>query len=408
MTSKKPWKLFERFGIEIEYAICHKESLEVLPIADLLMHDIAGSFCNEVNAGAISYSNELALHVFEFKCSEPIEQLEGLGDVFQEHVQKVNAHLEKADAWLMPGGMHPWMDPHKQMRLWTHEQNEIYEAYNRIFNCKGHGWANLQSTHINLPFSSDEELCALHSAVRWVLPIMPALSASSPIVDGKISGYLDTRLETYRHNQKIIPSIAGLVIPDAIASKEEYFDKILRPMWREIAPYDPDTILQEDWLNSRGAIVKFDRSAVEIRILDNQECPSMDIAIAQAIVFVVQQLSEKVLAGEIVYDKIDTKYLADLFLHVVKEGEESLISDKEYLSIFGCWHPTKVKNLWKKLLASYWKICSPKTAHLQQQLLKRGPLARALLRDWESTPSLDRAKIYKKLCHCLETGTFYA
>ena len=50
----------------------------------------------------------------------------------------------------------------------------MYEAYDRIFDCRGHGWANLQAVHLNLPFSGDEEFGRLHAAIRLVLPIMPA------------------------------------------------------------------------------------------------------------------------------------------------------------------------------------------------------------------------------------------
>ena len=57
-----------------------------------------------------------------------------------------------------------------------------------------------------------------------------------------------------------IQSTAGLVDPD-------------------IAPLDPDGTLQHEWLNSRGAIARFDRNAIEIRVLDIQECPVADLAI---------------------------------------------------------------------------------------------------------------------------------
>jgi glutamate---cysteine ligase / carboxylate-amine ligase len=404
---KEPWGLFERYGIEIEYIICDRDTLAVVPIADQLMHAIAGSYCNEVQAGSISYSNELAMHVFELKLTTPVSELEGIDRDFQDHVCRINTILKETNACLMTGGMHPWMDPYTEMRLWTHEQNDIYEAYHRIFNCSGHGWANLQSTHINLPFSGDEELKALHSAIRWVLPIMPALSASSPIADGRVTGFLDTRLETYRHNQCRIPTIAGLVVPEPIASGDEYIEKILTPMWKEIAPHDPDQILQEEWLNSRGAIVRFDRGAIEIRILDNQECPAMDIAIAQAIVSVLKRLSSQVLSGQLPYDAVSTESMAGLFLKVVKDGEQTLITDPEYLAIFNERAPITAQKLWERLLCPLWESCSLQTARRQQHLLRRGPLARALLKDWQQSLKGQRPRIYKELCKCLDEGRFY-
>ena len=77
-------------------------------------------------------------------------------------------------ARLLPTAMHPWMDPDRDLRLWPHEASAVYEAFNRIFSCRGHGWANLQSAHINLPFANDEEFGRLHAAIRAVLPIIPA------------------------------------------------------------------------------------------------------------------------------------------------------------------------------------------------------------------------------------------
>ena len=79
---------------------------------------------------------------------------------------------------LLPGGAHPWMDPGREMVLWPHDAHEIYDLYNTIFDCRGHGWANLQSAHLNLPFAGDAEFASLHAAIRILLPLMPALTAS--------------------------------------------------------------------------------------------------------------------------------------------------------------------------------------------------------------------------------------
>ena len=95
----------------------------------------------------------------------------------------------------MPTAAHPFMDPMKETKIWPHENNEVYAIYNKIFDCRGHGWSNLQSTHLNLPFYDDEEFAKLHAAVRLVLPILPALCASSPILDGKLTGCTGYALE---------------------------------------------------------------------------------------------------------------------------------------------------------------------------------------------------------------------
>src|SRR5205823_857916 len=138
------------------------------------------------------------------------------------------------------------------------------------------------SMHINLPFADDDEFARLHAAIRLVLPLIPALAASSPIVEGHATGLMDYRLEVYRNSQQCIPSITGYVIPETIGSYRSYQEQVLQPIYQDIAPHDPRGVLRHEWLNSRGAIARFDRHAIEIRVADAQECPLADVAIAAA------------------------------------------------------------------------------------------------------------------------------
>lgn len=396
------WGLFERYGIELEYMICDRNSLNILPIADKLIFELSGAYPNEVEAGAISYSNELALHVIELKTTQPVRSLDGVDSLFVEHVNRLNKKLVPFNACLVPTGMHPWMDPFAELRLWPHGQNPIYEAYNRIFDCRGHGWANLQSVHLNLSFATDEELRVLHSAIRWLLPIMPALSASSPVADNKLTGFCDTRLEMYRKNQLKIPSIIGSVIPEPIASKEEYFEKILQPMWRDVSPYDPEKILREEWLNSRGAIVRFDRNAIEIRVLDTQESPFMDCVIVKGIVSGLMHLVERIRKGEVRYDAVSTEDLSSIFLQTIREADSTPIVLEEYLALFGEDKPLLAKDLWKKIFRN-----SP-VREEGLALVQRGPLSKTIAKQWEQSATQEGKKhIYQDLADCLSQGMRY-
>ncbi len=190
----------------------------------------------------------------------------------------------------MPTAMHPWMDPN-DVELWPHGTREIYDTFDRIFSCKGHGWANLQSMHINLPFHGDEEFARLHAAIRFLLPILPGLAASSPIIDGERNGILDNRLVAYRTNCAKIPSVTGDVVPEPVGSIGEYHERVLEPIYRDLAPHDPEGVLRNEWVNARGAIARFDRMAIEIRVLDVQETPLMDVAYAALIVEVLRLLT---------------------------------------------------------------------------------------------------------------------
>ena len=275
--------LLEAWGVEIEYVIADAESLDVRPICDRLLERVAGAPVAEVERGTIAWSNELTLHVLELKTNGPAPALEGLAAAFQESVADANRHLADLGARLLPGGMHPWMDPGSETRLWPHEYNEVYRTFDRIFGCSGHGWANLQSTHLNLPFSGDEEFGRLHAAVRLVLPLVPAFAASSPFVEGRRGPALDTRLAMYRGNARRVPSVTGSVVPEAVFSRAEYERVVLGRIYGDLAELDPEGVLRHEWVNARGAIARFDRGTVEVRLIDAQECPSADLAVTPAI-----------------------------------------------------------------------------------------------------------------------------
>ena len=271
ITANKSLHLFQGYGVELEYMLVDEQNLAINPISDSVLQAIAGEIASEVEVGDIAWSNELVLHVIELKTNGPSSTLTNLSNSFQQSINKINTILQKYHAKLLPTGAHPFMHPDTETRLWPHGNGDIYQAYNEIFDCRGHGWSNLQSTHLNLPFHGDDEFVRLHAAIRLLMPIIPALTASTPILDGKLTGYLDTRLEYYRTNQENIPSITGLVIPETVISIADYHEKILQPMYMAIRDKDHRNILQEEWLNSRGAIARFDRNAIEIRIIDIQE-----------------------------------------------------------------------------------------------------------------------------------------
>jgi carboxylate-amine ligase len=201
----------------------------VLPIVDKLFEDVTGAITSDVERGDVEWSNELVSHVVELKTARPTTKIPAFREKFSAEVRHINAAAGPARAMLLPTAAHPFMDPFTETVLWPHEHNEVYALYNTIFDCRGHGWSNLQSTHLNLPFANDEEFAKLHTAIRLLLPIIPALSASSPILDGKATGFLDSRMEAYLHHQERLPELMGDLIPEAVFNQEEYYRTIFSP-----------------------------------------------------------------------------------------------------------------------------------------------------------------------------------
>ena len=403
--------LFSAFGIELEYMIVKRNSLNVAPVADQLIKKVAGEITNDFNNGDIAWSNELVSHVIELKTNGPATSLHSLPAAFMANLQQINSLLVEMDACLMPTGMHPWMNPYRETVLWSHDNREIYDTYNRIFNCEGHGWSNLQSMHINLPFANDRQFAILHSAIRVLLPLIPALAASSPIVESRYTGKMDTRLETYRMNSVRIPSITGQVVPEVVHSREEYYQEILHPMYRDIDEHDPKKILQEEWLNSRGAIARFDRNAIEIRVIDTQETPMADLAIAAFVIETLKNLCSFEWSDTNQQDLLSTEVLSSLLLKTVTSAEQTIIDDRAYLRAFD--FPDKKASMQDLLLYLREAIDMQDNLPVEANsvidtVIRQGPLSRRIIKATGTDVEKSRLhETYRVLCSCIDKGTLF-
>lgn len=402
------YKLMEVFGIELEYMVTDKKTMDVLPVADKLFKKIMNETTNEVTSDRVDWSNELVNHVVEFKNNTPEPQLKDLTRFFQKEVQRANKELESFNAALMPTAMHPWMNPETETKLWPHENNEIYKSYDRIFSCKGHGWSNLQSLHINISFNTDEEFHKLHSAIRFFLPLIPAISSSSPFVEGKHMEYMSQRLFFYLQNQRRIPSIIGQAVPEVVRSYDEYQEIVLKPMYKDIAPHDPQGILQHEWLNSRGAIPKFERGCIEIRLSDVQEAPIVDLSIAD---FWIKTLKKMMEGSWIDLEKSESfspKDLRPTLNDTVKKAENSVVDNLDYLSCFGINKKISAKELLQHIHSLH-KYESDEVSFQNtiKKLLQSGSLSSRILKNIKTGSKEEIFKVYDQLRYCLQEGRFF-
>jgi gamma-glutamyl:cysteine ligase YbdK (ATP-grasp superfamily) len=391
--------------VEIEVMIVDRATLDVKPVCDELLAGVAGEPAADVVLGDVTWSNELTLHVLELKTSAPAPSLSGLARKLHASLAAAVPTLDRLDARLMPGAMHPWMDPHAETELWPHENTEVYRAFDRIFGCSGHGWANLQSTHVNLPFADDDEFGRLHAAIRLVLPLVPGIAAASPFQDGGVGSALDGRLAAYRQNSAAVPSVAGLIVPEPAFSHDQYQLQILGRIYDDLAPHDPEGVLRHEWANARGAIARFDRGAIEIRVIDAQECPTADLAVVAAIVEIVRALTSGRLAERDVHRDPTTETLARVFDRAVADGDRTWVEERELLRILGIRKDRlPLGELWARLMDAHPPDDPERewTAALQG-ILEHGPLARRLLA--LAGPAPDRAalrRVAEALCRSLD------
>jgi carboxylate-amine ligase len=415
-TKTAPLGLFEGWGIEIEYMIVQRDSLQVAPVADKILEAASGNLSGDAERGPAAWSNELVLHVLEMKTNGPAARLEGLSDLFAKEVVVANQMLARHGARLMPTAMHPLMNPALDSKIWPHDNNVVYEAYNRIFDCRGHGWSNLQSMHINLPFGNDEEFGRLHAAIRLVLPLIPMLASSSPLVEGKLTGSHCNRLEYYRRNQAKVPEIAGAIIPEPVFSRRDYTRQILEKTWKAITPHDPDKILRGEWLNSRGAIARFDRDAIEIRLIDTQESPRCDIAVACLISSAVESLCQERHTSYASQKEWDTAPLADMLLRAIREGDNTALTEHGWMGEFGFSGRGRLtpRAFLEHLVEDAVRASHEGVLAHQRDLevmLRRGTLASTITKMMQKNASRDTAqtikKIWQELCLCLEENRIF-
>jgi len=266
-------------GPEHEYSLVNKD-LKPLPISDKIIKDYCGKIINFIELPFFTFGKEMQLHVMEIKANQPFESPFEFEETMQNAVSTLSQIVQKYGAMLLGTGMHPLLKL-AGTGIWPHYHRKIYQQYGKIFDLNQHGWLNIQSFHLNLPFQKEADAIQTHNQLTNLCAYLPAISASSPIYEGKNGSDIDNRLQFYKVNQKEIPSISGDVIPEYVSSLVQYKRDVIERYSQDLANAGADkTLLHREWVNSRGVIFRFDRCALEVRVIDEQECIKSDVALS--------------------------------------------------------------------------------------------------------------------------------
>ncbi|MGE4380805.1 MAG: glutamate-cysteine ligase family protein, partial [Methanothrix sp.] len=138
-------------GTEHEYSI-NDSIFRPLAISDRIIERINGRVEHEVAFGGIRVSKELQKHVLELIPASPgnLGRLEenlfsGLQELFR---------ATKNEYQFLGLGMHPLLTL-DQTTYWDHDEQDYYQAYDRLFGIKQHGWLNIQALQINIPYRNE-------------------------------------------------------------------------------------------------------------------------------------------------------------------------------------------------------------------------------------------------------------
>lgn len=313
----KHYKPFEVAGMELEYPTVDRD-LNVVSLVEPAFRVLAGRGTSDVDLGAVGFSNEIADHVFEIKTQQPVRSLADAERMLAEGVQRFSAVLHaEFGARLLPTGMHPWFDPRKG-KLWTRSGLRVYTTYARLFDVRTHGWMNVHAAHLNLPLGREVDAMAMHTAAALLIPYLPALAASSPMYDGDLQPAVDGRLAWILEHQARIPESCGELVPEYVDSFADYRKRILAPMYRALDRLPDTGAIRHEFFNTRGAILRFARRAMEVRVLDTQECVKMDVAIAVFVRSALKHLAARVAAGRV--ELPDHSLLVEDFRACIRDG----------------------------------------------------------------------------------------
>jgi gamma-glutamyl:cysteine ligase YbdK (ATP-grasp superfamily) len=261
-------------GTEHEYSL-NGPDFSPLPCSDRILAEVAGYPADETPFSGVLLGKELQKTVIEFIPPTPARNVPKLEASLFSGIEGFFSRFGSRYT-LLGLGMHPLLTL-DQTAVWEHGEREYYEAYDRIFGLRQHGWLNIQALQINLSYRDSDHLVALYNRVRALLPYLVAITAASPFVEGKSTGLADNRLRYYRENQDRIPEICENIVPERLNSLQEYLDSLER-VYGALRRLDGD-VLCDEWVASRGLIVRFSRPCIEIKALDEQECLRSDMAV---------------------------------------------------------------------------------------------------------------------------------
>jgi carboxylate-amine ligase len=252
-------------GIEEEFAILEPTTLDLTPRFE------------QLRASARERDPLLAAAITGELISSEIEIVSGRGENLadalrrqREHRRRLFALAAEQDAALAATGTHPWADYREQPIIDTEHYRRVERDLQYV------AWRNNTfSLHVHVGVNDIDRAVRACDRLRPVLPLLLAVSANSPYLDGRDSGLHSARTQSFTRN---FPRCG---IPDAFGgwrSYRQYIEFLLRTssiveftqVWWSVRPH-------------------FGFGTVEVRICDAQSTAAESDALAALIVACVAQ-----------------------------------------------------------------------------------------------------------------------
>ncbi|HXP29172.1 MAG TPA: YbdK family carboxylate-amine ligase, partial [Solirubrobacteraceae bacterium] len=260
-------------GIEEEFSILDARTLDLVPRFEQL-RDVAAE-----------RDPLLHKHITGELISSEIEIISGAGadlhDALahqREHRRRLFALAAEQGVALGATGTHPWADYREQPIIDTEHYRRVADGLRYV------AWRNNTfSLHVHLGVRDLDRAVKICDRLRPLLPLLLAVSANSPYLDGRDSGLQSARTQSFT---KSFPRCG---VPDAFGgwrAYREYIEFLVRT--RSIVEYT------QVWWSVRP---HFSFGTVELRICDVQATAQESDALASLIVACIAQAARDVDEG---------------------------------------------------------------------------------------------------------------
>jgi glutamate---cysteine ligase / carboxylate-amine ligase len=271
------WSVFEdaadfTVGLEEEFAIIDADHLGLVP-------------CFETLAEAASADPALAGSIAGELISSEIEIRSGRGETLQqaraaqqEHRRRLFALANACGVALGATGTHPWSDYREQRIIDTEHYRLVEDGLKYVARRN-----NTFSLHVHVGVRGADRAVRVCDRLRPVLPLLLAISANSPFLDGRLAGLHTARTQTFT---KSFPRCG---VPDAFGdwgSFAAYIEFLVKT--RSIIEYT------QVWWSVRPHLTF---GTVEVRICDAQMTAEESDALAALIVACIAQATREVDEG---------------------------------------------------------------------------------------------------------------
>jgi glutamate---cysteine ligase / carboxylate-amine ligase len=260
-------------GLEEEFALLDPQTLDLVPRFE------------ELRDAAAATDPVLHEHVTGELISSEIEIVSGRGDDIHDALVRQRDRRRRLFALasangvaLAATGTHPWADYRLQRIIDTEHYRRVEEGLKYV------AWRNNTfSLHVHVGIRDIDRAVRVCDRLRPVLPLLLAISANSPAVDGRDSGLHSARTQIFTRN---FPRCG---VPDPFGGWDayrNYIEFLLRT--RSIVEFT------QVWWSIRP---HFKFGTVEVRICDAQNTATESEALGALMVACVAQAARDIDAG---------------------------------------------------------------------------------------------------------------